>query len=140
MSICAEICWLKSKKEWVEDLNVNEVCSQDVQSLTAEFDGLTVNTQCAQNLSSQNIFSDSLMSNSACLGTATINSLCVTNLNAPNFTVCNTRRAYLGFSSNFLYTLGQNINFNVILDDPSGMASLTPTTQFTGSGCRILHR
>ena len=108
---CAKICFLKSKKEWVEDLAANNICAQDIMSFNAGFDNLSANRLCASD--------------------ATINNLCVTNLNAPNFALCNTNRAYLGLTAAYTYTLGSNLAFDDILDDPSSMASQLPTTHFT---------
>lgn len=108
---CAKICYLNVKKEWVEDLVVNK--------------------ECAQHIASVNVKTNNLTADNACLSTATINNLCVTNLNAPNFSICNTYRAYLGLTADYTYTLGTNLQFNAVLDDPSAMSSQIPTTHFT---------
>lgn len=79
----------------------------------------------------KSVSSESIGVNDLCAVNANINTLCVTNLTAPNFTTCNTSRAYLGFSAPFAYTLGNVINFNVVLDDPSSISSMVPNTHFT---------
>ena len=128
---CAKICSLRAKEEWVEELSANRICSQHLMSGNAEFGYLRVNEECAQSVASVNVSAGNLSANTATLGMANIGSLCVTNLQAPNFAICNTYRAYLGVVAPYTYTLGSNLTFNAVLDDPSGMTSQVPTSHFT---------
>jgi len=110
---CADICWQKSKQIWVEDLNTNNLCSQNLKSTSQQTESLTTNNLCAVS--------------------ANINDLCVTNLRASNLMMCNTSRGYVSFSGNFSYTLGDPINFNFVNDDPSSMVSMVPNTHFVAN-------
>lgn len=104
---CAEVCWQKSKQIWAEDINVNNVCAQKVLAKEGQAQSLTVDNLCAM--------------------TANINDLCVTNLKASNYKPCNTSRAAVRFANDFMYTLGNDINFDVLLDNPSNIATIGPT-------------
>lgn len=108
---CAKLCYVQSKEINVEDLNANHICAQDISSVEVN--------------------ADQLHANHGCLGDVTINRLCVSELNAPNFKPCNVNRAFVGLSADFTYNLGSDIQFDLITDDPSSAISLVPTTHFT---------
>jgi hypothetical protein len=112
----AKICRLESKLIRAESVALNSLCaSKDVVSCY--------------------VGADILHADNACIAKATIDSLCVTNLTAPNLgPPCNLVRAYVGFTApSTTYTLGSNIPFNNVIDDPSSMFSMSPSSQFTVS-------
>lgn len=103
---CARVCWLKVKKEWADQIVANDVCSQKVVAKQLSGENVNANTLCAKS--------------------ASIDSLCVNNLTAVNQVACNTYRAAATFMANNLYTLGTAINWDKVLDDPSGDVTLSP--------------
>lgn len=107
---CGRICWLKSKYITVEDLNLNNLCAQKVNSKEINGDQGSFSKLCVQE--------------------AVINKLCVNELNSSSLKVCNKYRFFAGFSSDFSYTLGSPINFNSIVDDPNANVSLSPNTNY----------
>lgn len=100
-------------------------------SKTAELGDVALNNLCAQNVKAMHVMADDVQSNHGCFGDVTINKLCVSDLSAPNFNVCNTRRAYIGFNADFVYTLGLDIQFDAVYDDPASGISFVPTTHYT---------
>ncbi len=82
---------------------------------------------------SKETWSEKVYTNDLCADTATIKNLCVTNLNAVNVkgALANNYRAYIDFTSDLTYTLGTDINFNNIIDDPSSGISFSPSTHYT---------
>lgn len=108
---CGRICWLKSKYITVEDLNLNNLCAQKINS--KEVNSATANL------------------NKLCVQEAIINKLCVNDLSAPNLKICNKYRFYIGFTTDFLYSLGADMNFNLISDDPNSNISVSPNTFYT---------
>lgn len=108
---CGRICWLKSKYITVEDLNLNNLCAQKINSKEVNALSASLNKLCVQE--------------------AVINKLCVNDLNVANVKICNKYRFYVGFTTDFLYSLGQDINFNLIADDPNSNISVSPNTFYT---------
>jgi hypothetical protein len=128
---CNQTCWQHSMQIWTEDLSTNNLCVQNSMSSNETTQALTANTVCAQSVNAISGGAQNWTADNLCSMNANINTLCVTNLNAPNFKPCNTFRAYTGFNVPFVYTLGTTINFNSILDDPNGIVTTSPTTEFT---------
>jgi hypothetical protein len=105
---CAKVCWLKSKQIMADEVIANKVCTQELSAKTASNESLSVNNLCAVS--------------------ANINDLCVTNLRAPNWRPCNTRRSYVARTADYLYTLGNDIEFDAVLDNPApGIYSPAPS-------------
>lgn len=103
---CLEACWQKSKQIWTEDLSANNLCCQAIAFKAGQGKNLSVDNLCATS--------------------ANITDLCVTNLRVSSQELCNTKRAYLAFNGNFNYTLGNTIDFDATLDDPSSMSGTNP--------------
>lgn len=103
---CVEACYQKSKQISTEELTSNKVCAQELAVKSAQAQSLTVDALCATS--------------------ANITDLCVTNLTVASQDLCNIKRAYLAFTGDFNYTLGQTIDFDATLDDPSSMAGTNP--------------
>lgn len=108
---CAQICWLKVKKEYADKIVANDVCSQVVSGNQVNANNLNANNMCSQQ--------------------GTINKLCVNDLTVGNLNHCSKYRAAVTFSSDNTYTLGQPVNWNVIIDDPNGNVSLLPVFTYT---------
>lgn len=100
-------------------------CEAEANAFKAE--SVVANDLCAQNSNALKSYSDAAFSNSLCVsGSASINNLCVNNLQAQNFSQCNVFRAAATNSADSSYTLGSLIDWNLVLDDPNSNLSLAP--------------
>lgn len=104
---CLKNCYITSKQINAEEVVANDICSQKDQS--------------------QEMWSDKAYTNTLCVSdSASINKLCVNELQAQDLSICNVYKAAATFSANTPYILGNPVNWNVVLDDPNSDITLSP--------------
>lgn len=116
---CAKICWLKAKKIWVDHEVVNDLCAQQAEIGALSVVNEVANSICSQAVVASNLNADSATVNNLCAQSANMNDLCVNNLRVQNFQNCNIFRATAVLSANLTYTLGTDVLWNTVLDDPN---------------------
>jgi len=129
------LCKLCVKKEKCEHLcahriDAREICSSSIESKFLNAQEVVCNNACASGVMvASRINAVDLNANTFCAKSGTINTLCVDNLSVstPMNTLV-TWRAAVTFAANNTYTLGGNINWDTILDDPNGNVALGPFT------------
>lgn len=116
----SEICTSKlnvSEALNIDDLNANSICTLN----------LGANDACvAYNLQASHIDALGINTNDFCAQRATINTLCVSDLTARGFDVCQDYRAAVTSSGPFNYILGTPIQWDVLVDDPNGNVAFGP--------------
>lgn len=112
-------------------LNLDKLCVTCLNASCGQFQQTNATNACISGkLQASEVWGDRGYFNSLCSTSANFTNACITNLNAPNFTFATKNRATVNFSSNASYTLGSQLNFNNILDDPSNSVTLTPNMSF----------
>jgi hypothetical protein len=105
--------------------------AQCISADQVDTDVLNTGSFCAQSVKSPSVCADRLgVNDSACIATLTSNdiqvdTLCVTGQVRLN-EICGRYRAVARLSADTLYTLGDPINFDLIVDDPDGDVTLAP--------------
>lgn len=114
---CLRTCGLVSKK----------ICADTVEAVHLMAENEVVNNLCvSQDLKANSVEALSLNANSLCSQDGVINKLCVNDLTVGNINHCVKWRAAVTLSVNTVYSLGSNVNWDVILDDPNGNVALSP--------------
>jgi hypothetical protein len=87
----------------------------------------------AANICSETVNTDRLCATNACIQNLNVNTICVANPGvATQAEVCGLWRATVVYSAPTLYTLGDPLNFDIILDDPNGnIETVFPDTTYT---------
>lgn len=119
-NLCVEC--LKAESLKVNNLKADALCalSMEVKDLWAERE--SVNDLCASGrVTAQEVWAKN----------ANLDNACVTNLRATNFAQCNKFRATVNYSVDTTYTLGQDLGFDNVLDDPNGNISMGAFTSYT---------
>ncbi len=137
-----------------DELNLDKLCAKKIKACEISVKELELhNTLCAQELSSPRVCTELLMAkkadvNSSCVTDLNVMNECVQNLTAVNLgavnlrannlcvsgelkakvRVCSQYEATAVYSANTTYTLGNLLNFNLILSNSSGALSVAPTT------------
>ena len=125
---------IKACKIWVNDLEMQNalcapvlsspsVCTGSLITKTADISTacvtqLNATTECVQNLMATTIGTSTLVANPACVPG---------KLQVGNLLNCGVYRAAAVFSTLTTYTLGTNINFDTVLDDPNNNVTTSPT-------------
>src|SRR5580698_7110597 len=120
------LCKLHVKKEKAEHIcahriDAAEICTTMLDAVTIRAQEETVNNLCASGkIQAAQISALNLNANTMCAQSGTINTLCVDNLTVSNPIAPVVKyRAAVTNSIDSIYTLGQSINWDVILDDPN---------------------
>lgn len=109
------------------EIVTGHLCAQDAKIKHLAVESEQVNDLCVSGtLQASQVSSLNTNTNTLCAKSATINSLCVNDLKVVNINHCEKWRATSTSSANFLYTLGSDINWDVIIDDPNGNIALAP--------------
>jgi hypothetical protein len=113
--------------------------SKQLKSEAIEAHSIKVDNVCAQALSSDRVCAREInASERICAPLFSSPSVCAESLNATNicsnglvkanaFQQCGKYRATMAFAANTPYVLGTSMDFDVILDDPNGDISLSPS-------------
>ncbi len=126
-AMCANVCFQNSKNVMSDEMSVNSMCAQNIQSLNVKSENLNANDVCLQRLLVKDEQVTNLAAQNLCAVNANFDHLCVSDLKVQNFKPCNTVRAYVGYNTDTLYTLGAILNFDSVLDNPSNLFSLSPS-------------
>ncbi len=121
----------KSIKTRCLDVKKIDACSIRTEDLCVnnEFTTPAITTN---NINTQSICTENLTATVGCIGQLTANSACVPgSLVSADFKQCAKYVASISFASDFLYTLGDPVNWNLLLDDPNGNVSFSPFTSYT---------
>jgi len=128
------LCKLCVKKAWIKWLHAdyistNSFCVDDLKGKQFQAEDAIMNNLClAVGLKAKKVEAQSLNTNSLCAQSGTINTLCVNDLSVVNLNanLFVKYKAFVYFSGNTNYSLGDNVNFDVILDDPNNNVALAP--------------
>lgn len=126
------LCKLCAKKAKIEHLNANyltsqDICAEHIQSVSSSSQDEVLNTLCvAVDLKSKKISTLDLNTNTIISQSGTIGTLCVNNLTVGSLNRCEKYRAAATLSGNSTYGLGNNVEWNIVLDDPNNNVSLSP--------------
>lgn len=110
------------------DIRVASLCAKKIKSACIDGDQINASKFCAD-LASVN----DIRARAACVDALQANNLCVDNLKVNNLDECMQFKATVVYSSDTLYTLGEPLNFDVVLDDPHGDIS----TDFSETTYRV---
>ncbi len=108
------------------ELNLCKLCVKRAKIDHLKVHKFETKSLCAHLLEGVQVNADSLNANKLCSQNANFNNLCVTNLNAPNFQPNTNYKAAVGLSADSMYTLGSDIQFNSIVNDPNNNVALAP--------------
>jgi hypothetical protein len=109
-------------------LKVSKLCASKVKAECVCSDRLVAKSACITALQATTANIQTEVVNDLCAVNANINNLCVQNLTATNQVNCVKWRAAATMAAPTVYTLGANINWNVILDDPNTSTTMSPFT------------
>ena len=118
-------------------LKSNHVVSNDLCSQVVNIKSLSVESEIANNLcvpgsiTASQVWADKSNFNTLCAKDAVLNKVCINDLTVANWQACVSERATINFLNNVTYTLGTDLNFDNIVDDPNGNVSLVPNTSYT---------
>lgn len=132
--LCAEK--IKADKINVRRLCGKDICGKDIKgeiiqanhikTLDLVANNAKIHDLCTDNILTSTLRAELLNADNACLKQASIENLCVNTLNVQKANICSPIRATVAFSTDTTYTLGTDINWDVILDDPNGNVTLSP--------------
>lgn len=116
-----------------KNLKVNKLCAKCVKAECIKAKDIRSDSACvSEDLQASSGHFDQLSSNNLCARSGVINNLCVDNLRVGNYIPCVSSRATANFAAaSTPYTLGADMVFDAILDDPSNDLSLVPFTTYT---------
>jgi hypothetical protein len=105
----------------------DKICSQAISSKGLSIESGVANTLCVSDtLSASKLMADMSSVNTLCARNATLNTACIDTLNVGVLNSIVKWKAAVTISANMTYTLGSNVDWNVILDDPNGNVILSP--------------
>lgn len=105
---------------------LDNACLGAAQINQASANSITANSLCVSGpASAQVLQSVDFSTNTLCARSGTINDLCVTNLSVMN-NVSTTKYRAAVTKINDSYTLGTNLDWNNVIDDPNNNVSLAP--------------
>lgn len=112
------------------ELNLDKLCVRKINACRIKVKELDIKgTLCAEALSSPSLCAGVISAQNAGISNLTANDLCVPGtLKVANLLNCGKYRANVVYSTMTTYTLGNFIDFNMILDDPNGNVTLSPVT------------
>ncbi|HEY5268694.1 MAG TPA: hypothetical protein VII94_06280, partial [Candidatus Saccharimonadales bacterium] len=113
------------------ELNLDKMCVDCAKMNCAKIQQVISDNICSQLVSANQVSANMIGANSICVKAGTINTLCVDNLSIGNFSPYTKYRATVNFSGNTTYTLGANLPFNNIIDDPNNNVSISPFMSYT---------
>jgi len=128
------LCKLCVKKAWIkwlhaEYISTESLCLSSLLAKQLQAEDAIMNNLCLSvGLKAKKVEAQSLNTNSLCAQSGTINTLCVNDLSVVNLNanLFVKYKAFVYFSANSNYVLGNNVDFDVILDDPNNNVSLAP--------------
>lgn len=103
-----------------------ELCADDLKAKSFMVESEVANTICAQKVCAKEVDALYTTTDRLCSQEGTINKLCVNEITVGKLNYCAKWRAAVTISSPMVYTLGSNIDWNVVLDDPNGNVSMGP--------------
>lgn len=110
-----------------KNLKVNKLCAKCAKIQSLEAHDIVADNECVSgDLQASSVHAGELFTNKLCAKEGTVNKLCVDDLTVTNFNPCQPFRASATFSANSVYSLGSDINWNLVLDDPSSDIALAP--------------
>lgn len=103
------------------------LCSQEIKSSQLNVDNENANNVCVSGLmKANNAEAFSLNANELCAQNGRVDRLCVNDLTVGRLNHCQQWRATVTFGANTTYTLGQPVNWDVIVDNPNSNIALAP--------------
>lgn len=129
--LCVECAKMNCAK--IQQVISDNVCSQTIWAKNLNVENESANNLCVSGIFQANQISAGMIGgNSICVKEGTINTLCVDNLSVgSSFSAFSKYRATINFSAPFIYTLGTDLNFDNIVDDPNNNISFVPFTSYT---------
>ncbi len=121
------LCKLCVKRASIEWLHAHSICTDSLEANHLKLKYLSLENACISlGLKAKKVEAEMLNTNVLCARTGTINSLCVNNLKVNSLDHCVKYRASVTLSALTPYTLGNNIDWDFIIDDPNGNVSFGP--------------
>lgn len=126
------LCKLCVKKAWIKWLHADYISTDSfcVNSLKAKQfqaqDAIMNNLCLSVGLKAKKVEAEMLNANSLCSQSGVINTLCVNDLTANNLNNFVKYRAFVLLSADSSYNLGDNLNFDNVIDDPNANVALAP--------------
>ena len=109
------------------ELNLCKLCVKKASIKWVISDCISTDSACVSvNLDAKKLNAESINTNFLCAQSGTINNLCATNLTVSNLNYCVKYRASVTLSAPLAYTLGTNIEWDKVVDDPNGNVSFGP--------------
>lgn len=128
--LCVECAKMDCAK--IQQIVSDNICSQLISAVNLNVQNEVANNLCVPGtINAGQISANMIGGNSICVQSGTINTLCVDNLSVGNFVPYTNYRATINYSADTIYTLGTNLSFDNIVDDPNNNISLTPFTTYT---------
>ena len=129
---------LDLKKLCARTIKAKCIDAKKIDACSIHAENLCVDNQFAtpgiivDNLNAQNICTENLTATVGCIGQFTANTACIPgSLIAGDLKQCAKYVAAIDFAVNSVYTLGDIINWDTIIDDPNGNVSFSPNTYYT---------
>lgn len=128
LNLC-KLCVKSAKFEclWSDDIKSKDICTDCLKAKTLWANNQYVNDVCVSDtLKANHIKSVDINANYICSQQGTINKLCVNDLTVGSLKYCEKYLASVTFSGDTVYSLGSNVDWNLIINDPNGNVSLAP--------------
>lgn len=142
LSVFAEEKGTKHFDDDTSALEIKNLCAKKIKARCLDAERIIANAICAKKLSvSEDFVALNARINSECVNNLTAQNMCVTGtLQANSLQICEKYRAFLTFNSAYTYTLGTDVPWDVIVDDPNNNVSFVPATHYTApvSGYYVL--
>lgn len=108
-------------------LNVDSICADAAKILCLQASKIVAKAACVKHLKAEEIYSPKAIFDKACIKKIATTDLCLTGtLQTNHFECCQKYKAAATYGANTLYTLGDPLNWDVILDDPNGNTAMGP--------------
>jgi len=111
----------------IKKIVVNNICGQAAEFKNISAENEVVNNICVSGIAQASQAQvDQGFFNALCAQNATMDNACISNLKVGVLESVEQYRAAVSLSSNMVYTLGSNLNWDTIVDDPNSNVSLSP--------------
>ncbi len=112
---------------WVENFNSKDICAENLKGAYITAEEEIVNKLCVSDkLYAKSVAALSLNANALCSQEGTINKLCVNDLTVGSLKFCQKYIASAGLNGDISYTLGSNVNWDKVINDPNNNIALAP--------------
>lgn len=128
LNLC-KLCVKKVKVKCLcaRSIGSEKICGEHVDAEHLKAEDALINDLCVPGkVSASHVEAMSLNANNLCAQQGVVNELCVNDLTVGKLNYCAKWRAAVVFAADTMYTLGSNVDWDVILDDPNGNVAIGP--------------